>query len=1283
MQEGDRLYRRGMLAESAQISQQALAIAHGAGDRMTAMQLHGRLAASLRGMGQYIAALDHARKQLVLAQELDLRLGQAQARNAIALALIALGDMEASRRELDAALELCHAVRPAVTQMVREQLTLLLCTTFANLADHSVKNGQMQEAMRWVRQLRRTDTACLDAHSQRVWTARAGSIQASIHARLGLTCLFGAAEGAVADSGSSEDECAQCSSEPVGKDLQWHRSESMEALLTRADVLGQAGNVTGMCELLLEASRRYMVETRELGKAISCLETACRVLQGSEATNILARSTMLLGAAHLLAGHSAQAVELLEQTVLMYDAALEDACARDAWLVDGPVESQDFTFKLLVWALLQDNRDEEALLACWKSKSRALSRVLRKLHAQHEASGVFQPPCEAPQMNPCTSQGITSSPASRAGQQIQEKMCSLQRGGVTTLIEYVFLDFAGLNSLSVQGHDDSDDSAGAVHVDGDGGFPRLADSRLLIIWVVSPQGELKCCRKLSLLPFGRREPAPVPSSSSGGSPGPSESEGKDKQAGGEAQEVLLEPCCADFDDLLQMLVSSMGTNGRGSGLLSVSDAPVAAGPSVAHAQCNTETAGLGAGGGRAGGSEASASAAGPSKAMAAAQEACTTDGACTAPESETACVHEVPVPFTAELYLWALSNEDTRPQTKLADALSARLKDIRTHHVLLEAAVAESSGDQPTDAAAAGLRDLLAMEQQTLGHIRDLEGSWNDLRRMAQQEKEVQRLIDSEDSGCAVTQEHLKAALRFTVENMSTMGLSMFGEPGRVGGDMSRDDGGLITAMRNKLLESHLQGGNGEVLKTIAYVMNAPWTRKMLETMLKEYRCVCRWLDLQKNACSLSHEALTKLKGEILCWGDLRELVQECKGAFHPRSTPKSVRARQLLHAFAARVAADERVAMALLMQAQRTLKEERLLKQLHRILIDPVLMSLDGVGAEELLIVADGQLSLVPWAALMDEKGSYMVEFHTLRIAPAVSVAAGLEGLKDRADSQRSQASEKMHRAVVVGNPWPVDPQHGIQALPHAEEEAAAAAAVLRECGGIVECARGADATLPRVTAMLHDADHVHMACHGLLDEQAMVLACDAKTERTEPTEQDPRGSMLSMHHVQEHVRLRPGCKVVLSACNTACGRVGAGEGVLGMARAFFCAGAQTVVVSLWSVSDQSTKHLMGRFYAALKQGQSVARALRLAMLQSLGRTPRTRPEQSLCADAPQQRVFEAGLDTGAAAVGCVRGEEIDVTGPEQGADHSRGARKDLADVPSPFEWAGFVVSGAHSYLT
>ena len=144
-----------------------------------------------------------------------------------------------------------------------------------------------------------------------------------------------------------------------------------------------------------------------------------------------------------------------------------------------------------------------------------------------------------------------------------------------------------------------------------------------------------------------------------------------------------------------------------------------------------------------------------------------------------------------------------------------------------------------------------------------------------------------------------------------------------------------------------------------------------------------------------------------------------------------------------------------------------------------------------------------------------------------------------------------------------------------------------------------------------------------------------------------------------------------------------GAGEGVLGMARAFFCAGAQTVVVSLWSVSDQSTKHLMGRFYAALKQGQSVARALRLAMLQSLGRTPRTRPEQSLCADAPQQGVFEAGLDTGAAAVGCVRGEEIDVTGPEQGADHSRGARKDLADVPSPFEWAGFVVSGAHSYLT
>ena len=52
-----------------------------------------------------------------------------------------------------------------------------------------------------------------------------------------------------------------------------------------------------------------------------------------------------------------------------------------------------------------------------------------------------------------------------------------------------------------------------------------------------------------------------------------------------------------------------------------------------------------------------------------------------------------------------------------------------------------------------------------------------------------------------------------------------------------------------------------------------------------------------------------------------------------------------------------------------------------------------------------------------------------------------------------------------------------------------------------------------------------------------------------------------------------------MLSACETALGKEVAGEGVVGLTRAFECAGARTVLVSLWSVGDESAAELMRRF--------------------------------------------------------------------------------------------------------
>jgi CHAT domain-containing protein/predicted negative regulator of RcsB-dependent stress response len=78
----------------------------------------------------------------------------------------------------------------------------------------------------------------------------------------------------------------------------------------------------------------------------------------------------------------------------------------------------------------------------------------------------------------------------------------------------------------------------------------------------------------------------------------------------------------------------------------------------------------------------------------------------------------------------------------------------------------------------------------------------------------------------------------------------------------------------------------------------------------------------------------------------------------------------------------------------------------------------------------------------------------------------------------------------------------------------------------------------------------------------------------------------------------------VVLSACETGLGQLHDGEGIVGITRAFFYAGASSAVVSLWKVQDQSTSIFMESFYKRLKQGKSKAEALREAKIEMMKTT-------------------------------------------------------------------------------
>ena len=122
-----------------------------------------------------------------------------------------------------------------------------------------------------------------------------------------------------------------------------------------------------------------------------------------------------------------------------------------------------------------------------------------------------------------------------------------------------------------------------------------------------------------------------------------------------------------------------------------------------------------------------------------------------------------------------------------------------------------------------------------------------------------------------------------------------------------------------------------------------------------------------------------------------------------------------------------------------------------------------------------------------------------------------------------------------------------------------------------------------------------LHFATHGVLDEtvprrSGVVLALDG-----DPTED----GFLQIHEIF-NLRLNADI-VVLSACQTGLGRLVRGEGIIGVSRAFFYAGASSVVASLWSVNDRSTALLMTHFYEGLKDGMEKRKALREAKLNLL----------------------------------------------------------------------------------
>ncbi|WP_298544819.1 CHAT domain-containing tetratricopeptide repeat protein [uncultured Aquimarina sp.] len=124
---------------------------------------------------------------------------------------------------------------------------------------------------------------------------------------------------------------------------------------------------------------------------------------------------------------------------------------------------------------------------------------------------------------------------------------------------------------------------------------------------------------------------------------------------------------------------------------------------------------------------------------------------------------------------------------------------------------------------------------------------------------------------------------------------------------------------------------------------------------------------------------------------------------------------------------------------------------------------------------------------------------------------------------------------------------------------------------------------------------DLLHLAIHGELDDKHPE---NSKLFFT----QDSLSSEDNYLYNQEIYNLEiPAGLVVLSACNTGSGKISKGEGVMSLGRAFQYAGAKSLLLTSWEVSDDTTPEIMKNFYRNLSDGMNKAKALQKAKLQFL----------------------------------------------------------------------------------
>ncbi len=250
-------------------------------------------------------------------------------------------------------------------------------------------------------------------------------------------------------------------------------------------------------------------------------------------------------------------------------------------------------------------------------------------------------------------------------------------------------------------------------------------------------------------------------------------------------------------------------------------------------------------------------------------------------------------------------------------------------------------------------------------------------------------------------------------------------------------------------------------------------------------------------------------------------------------------------------------------------------------------------------IVIRDGNLNLIPWDALVDNSDRYLVETKDVSFGTSVSSAIIL----------RNKVPIKAAKAILAVGGIPYDqsgpllaslrgayPTGTLANLPGSRDEVLDAVKIFETHHSIVDLELGDDGTkLSFERALREKHSIVHLAVHAMADSKnpdhaALFLLADKKSGTD--------GTLDSAEVLTLNVQAN---LVVLSACETAVGRLEGQDGIATLSHAFLLAGAHTVVSTLWTIDDTFSRFLMAQFYQGIASGQTTSAALRNAKLELL----------------------------------------------------------------------------------